>query len=195
MIDWLHARSSAGAISAASVFGLVLDALSGIWPSRLSLHGAPLGDVWEHAAVGGEGETRGLVPLHKLSQWLCYSLLYPLSAAGLQVRDLGALTGLAEYRNGGLFVDMGVLVPKHAAVLTEAHPVGSELVVEWRGLTVALLDVLAPLVRAELGLSETRLPLASVLEGGTWAAGRALAQERRDDGSPPIRVVSDGTVF
>lgn len=195
MIDWLHARSAAGGIPAATVLGLVLDALGEIWPGRSSLHGVSLGDVWQHAAVGGEGETRGLIPFHKLSQWLCYSLLYPLSQSGLRVSELDALTGLAEYRNGGLLIDLGVLVPKHDAVLGEAHAVGSELVVEWRGLTVALLDRVAPLVRQELALNETQLPFASVLEGGTWAAGRAVASDRRPDGSPPIRVLSDGTVF
>jgi hypothetical protein len=39
------------------------------------------------------------------------------------------------------------------------------------------------------------MPLASVLEGGSWAAGRAIAFSRRADGSSPIKVVSDGTVF
>jgi Protein of unknown function (DUF1688) len=39
------------------------------------------------------------------------------------------------------------------------------------------------------------LPLAKILEGGTWAAGRAVAFERRPDGSPPLKVISDGTVF
>jgi hypothetical protein len=34
-----------------------------------------------------------------------------------------------------------------------------------------------------------------VLEGGTWAAGRKLAREKRPDASPPIAVASDGTVF
>jgi hypothetical protein len=34
-----------------------------------------------------------------------------------------------------------------------------------------------------------------VLEGGTWAAGRRIARERRVDGGPPLTVVSDGTVF
>ena len=70
---------------------------------------------------------------------------------------------------------------------------GDELVVEWRALTVALLDELAPLVRAQLGAAPD-LPLACVLEGGTWAAGRALAQRLRG-GLPPLTVVSDGTVF
>ncbi|MDP3376399.1 MAG: DUF1688 family protein, partial [Hydrogenophaga sp.] len=67
-------------------------------------------------------------------------------------------------------------------------------IVEWRALTVALLDELAPLVRAELGLSAEQMPLACVLEGGTWAAGRLLAQRLRD-GLPPLNIVSDGTVF
>jgi hypothetical protein len=132
------------------------------------------------------------LPLHKLSQWLSYSLLYPLEAAGLTVVELDALTGLAEYRNGGLFVDGKALLPKHDVVLQQVHEVGSELIVEWRALTVALLDELLPLVRREL---QVEIGLPAMLEGGTWAAGRELAQTLRSDGGPPIRVQSDGTVF
>ncbi len=83
------------------------------------------------------------MPFHKLSQWLAYSLIEPLEDAGIEVLDLDALTALAEYRNGGLLIDSGVLVPKHAAVLDEAHRADSELIVEWRALTVALIDRLA----------------------------------------------------
>jgi len=111
------------------------------------------------------------------------------------VTGLEDLTGLPEYRNGGLLVDLGVLRPKHDRVLGGRHEVSSELVVEWRALTVALLDRLARRVRERLGLDETALPLAKVLEGGTWSAGRRIARERRPDGGPPIHVVSDGTVF
>ncbi len=60
---------------------------------------------------------------------------------------------------------------------------------------MALLDRVAALVRAQLGLDACALPLARVLEGGTWSAGRRIARERRADGGPPIRVVSEGTVF
>ena len=67
--------------------------------------------------------------------------------------------------------------------------------VEWRALTVALLDRLADGVRQRLELDATSLPLAKILEGGTWAAGRLLARERRADASPPVKVISDGTVF
>jgi hypothetical protein len=195
LVDRLYERSERGAIAASEVLALILDALGGIWPGRLTLEGVPLGDVWPHAAISGEGATQQLLPLHKLSQWLCYSLLHPLAVAGLSVIELDALTGLAEYRNGGLFLDAGVLVPKRPAALAETHAVGAELVVEWRGLTVALLDRIAPLVRQELAVAEAQLPLAAVLEGGTWAAGRALAQRLRADGGSPLHIVSDGTVF
>ena len=76
-----------------------------------------------------------------------------------------------------------------------SHDVGSPLIVEWRALTVALLDLLAERIRARLGCTADSLPLASLLQGGTWAAGRAAAFERRANGAPPIEVLSDGTVF
>ncbi|MGH6950890.1 MAG: DUF1688 family protein, partial [Vitreimonas sp.] len=67
--------------------------------------------------------------------------------------------------------------------------------VSWRSLTVALLDRIAPLVRERLGATAEQFPLARVLEGGTWAAGRAIAREQRTDGGPPLLIHSDGTVF
>jgi hypothetical protein len=145
--------------------------------------------------LGREADGGDLVPLHKLSQWLTYSLIEPLMCAGIAVRDIDGLTGLAEYRNGGLFVDTGVLVLRDPADAGRVHDVGSPLVVEWRSLAVALLDRLAESLRGRLGLDAVSLPLAKVLEGGTWAAGRAIAQARRADGAPPIAVRSDGTVF
>jgi hypothetical protein len=69
------------------------------------------------------------------------------------------------------------------------------LVIEWRAMTVALLDRLRPLVAKELDLALNDFPLARLLEGGTWAAGRRLAKQIRADGRPPISIVSDGTVF
>ena len=97
------------------------------------------------------------------------------------VTDIDGLTGLAEYRNGGLFVDTGVLAFRDADAAQHEHEVSSPLVVEWRALTVALLDRVADGLRQRLGRDATSLPLAKVLEGGTWAAGRRLARERRAD--------------
>jgi hypothetical protein len=184
----LLARTDHGALDASHILSAVLLGLGEIWPGRESLLGQNLGDVFTHPAVGR-------VPFHKLSQWLTYSLCEPLEGAGVALRGLSELTGLAEYRNGGLFLDGGVLMPKHARVLSEAHAVSSEIVVEWRALTVALLDRTAQRLRDRVGLSAEEMPLARVLEGGTWRAGRALANERRPGAPPPLRVISDGTVF
>jgi hypothetical protein len=173
----------------------LLEQLGPIWPSRLTLGGIALGDCWRHPAMTTADATSGLVPLHKLSQWLAYSLIEPLQTSGIIVTDIDGLTGLAEYRNGGLFVDTGVLTFRDAEAAQQDHEVASPLVVEWRALTVALLDRVADGVRQRLGHDATSMPLAKILEGGTWAAGRRLARERRADASPPVKVISDGTVF
>jgi hypothetical protein len=195
LFDRLAAQAQNGVIAAPVILSEVLQQLGPIWPSRLELAGVPLGDCWRHPAIKTDGATDGLVPLHKLSQWLSYSLIEPLQRAGVAVTDIDGLTGLAEYRNGGLFVDLGVLRLRDAADAERSHQVDALLVVEWRALTVALLDLLATRVRARLGRNADELPLASILEGGSWAAGRAAAFERRADGAPPLKVVSDGTVF
>ncbi|CAK0875326.1 unnamed protein product, partial [Prorocentrum cordatum] len=43
-------------------------------------------------------------------------------------------------------------------------------------------------LRRKMGVSAEQLPLASVLEGGTWQAGRELAKAKRADGSPPVSI-------
>ena len=195
LFDHLAACAEDGTIAAATVLSELLRQFGPIWPSRITLDGVPLGDCWRHPALKTDDATSELVPLHKLSQWMTYSLIEPLQRAGLNVADIDGLTGLAEYRNGGLLVDCGVLLLRDAADETRSHPVDSPLVVEWRALTVALLDRLAALLRQRLNKDAVSLPLAKILEGGTWAAGRKIAFERRPDGSPPLKVISDGTVF
>jgi hypothetical protein len=170
-----------GTVKAASILAGVLDRLSPIWPS-------PMGDMWQHPVIGW-------VPFHKLSQWLSYSLAEPIESADLKVVELDALTGLPEYRNGGLLVDAGAIRPKQSRLLSDTFQAGDEGIVEWRALTVSLLDQVAEHVRLHLGLDAQRLPLVKVLEAGTWFAGRVLAAERRPGGGPPIAVASDGTVF
>ena len=189
-------------LTAHDILSQVLMTLSGIWPSGNSIGGIPLGDCWRHSAVREDpqaaascgGASDGWMPFHKLSQWLTYSLLEPFAWAGVHVRGLDGLTALPEYRNGGLLVDTGVLGLKDPALAGAVWQPGDELIVEWRALTVALLDELAIHVRKDLHLDAQRLPLACVLEGGTWAAGRALSQQLRG-GLPPLNVSSDGTVF
>jgi Protein of unknown function (DUF1688) len=193
--DHLASLAQGNSIAAPTILSELLTHFGAIWPSRLTLDGIALGDCWRHPALIVGDETDGLVPFHKLSQWLAYSLIEPLQQAGIEVTDVDGLTGLAEYRNGGLFIDTGVLTPRDADAADRQHTVDSELVVEWRALTVALLDRLADVVRAGLGKDRQSLPLAKVLQGGTWTAGRIAAARLRADGSPPLKIVSDGTVF
>jgi hypothetical protein len=195
LFDRLANKADDQKLPAPAILSELLRELGPIWPSRLTLGGIALGDCWKHPALTTMDATSGLMPLHKLSQWLAYSLIEPLQTAGIRITDIDGLTGLAEYRNGGLFVDIGVLGFRDAADAQRDHEVASSLVVEWRALTVALLDRVADGLRQRLGLDATSMPLAKILEGGTWAAGRLLARERRADASPPIKVISDGTVF
>jgi len=190
-----------GTIGAGALLGELLRAFAPIWTSGSVVKGVPAGDVWPHrfagadTAAGRDVTSAGWVPFHKLSQWLAYSLLEPLQWSGLAVGGLDALTGLPEYRNGGLFVDCGVIVPRDARAFARRWKPGDEFVVEWRALTVTLLDELATLVRQRLGRSADELPLACVLEGGSWAAGRQIAAEKREGGAPPFTIDSDGTIF
>jgi len=195
LADALVAEAQDGTLPAAAVLARVLDGFGPVWPDRIMLNGVSLGDVWRHSAIVTGDATSGLIPFHKLSQWLSYSLVEVLEDAGLRITGLDALTGLPEYRNGGLFLDLGVIALRDPAQAGQAHQVWDELVVEWRALTVALLDSLAHPVRALLGRTAEDLPLACILEGGSWAAGRKIAAVRRPGGPPPLTVVSDGTVF
>lgn len=182
-------------LEATQIFQAVLSAFNTIWPARLMLHDTPLGDVWQHQALKTEVPGSEYVPFHKLSQWLTYSLIEPLEQAGITVTHLETLTGLPEYRNGGLLIDTGLIYLKNKDMLLQSHDPSSELVVEWRALTVALLDELADVIRKNLHKSAKELPLAKVLQGGTWEAGRRIARQKRSQGTPPIQIISDGTVF
>ena len=193
LVDWLLPRPGAR-IEAAELLATLLGALAPIWPSGLVHDCTPLGDAAHHPAVQPV-HADGIVPFHKLSQWLTYSLIEPLEWAGIAVERLDGLTALAEYRNGGLLVDLGVIRSRKPLDLSEKHAVTSELIVEWRALTIVLMDRLLDPVRQRLGL-DASFALPHMLQGGTWAAGRQAAMQMRPpNGPPPIAVAADGTVF
>ncbi len=181
-------------VAAHDLLALLLKTLSRIWPSGSVFDGQAVGDCWPHKALGKSDSPDGWIPFHKLSQWLTYSLLEPFEWSGVRVRGLDRLTGLPEYRNGGLLLDGGALQLKNPEAATYAHHPHEEFIIEWRALTVALLDELAPRVRTALGKTTQDMPLACILEGGTWAAGRVLAAQLRA-GAPPLQIESDGTIF
>lgn len=194
IVDYILPYVKDGHVSIKVLWRAVIEGFESIWPASLS--GAKRGDVWVYSRlkkIGTPGSD--FVPFHKLSQWLTYSLLEPLESLGITFDDMHLMTGLAEYRNGGLLVDFGVLTLRDQNNHRSGHAPGSELIVEWRALTVCLLDIIAEKMRKKLGMSEAELGLAKVLQGGTWAAGRAIAAKKREKKGSPITVRSDGTVF
>lgn len=194
---WLAAAQSAQTLSAETILETILTRFSDVWPSRETFGGVNLGDVWMHPQLSPllDNAPSTYIPFHKLSQWLTYSLLEPIQALGITVINIDRLTGLAEYRNGGLFLDLGVLQLRDPTLAQRPHPPDATVIVEWRGLTIHLLQLLADRLRQCWQMDATQLPLAQVLQGGTWQAGRTIAAQRRRTGEPPLRLFSDGTVF
>lgn len=189
IVDYLNTRYGK-TFTGAQLLRAVLDGLGEIWPGRVKIAGVNLGDIWAYENIPG-----GLAAFHKLSQWMTYSLCEPLAEAGFVVTGVENLTGLAEYRNGGLLIDRGLISLTDKKLMDESHRPDSELIIEWRGLTIALLDRIGEAVQKRLNKSPADFPLAKVLEGGTWWAGRKAAKALRDDSSPPLKIESDGTVF
>jgi hypothetical protein len=191
-----------------------------IWPSdRTRVAGKPVGDAWplsllakhKHGTASAsnepaETETATVQPFHKLTQWLAYSLKVPferLLSTTWANAELG--TGLPEYRNGGLFVDLGVLTLKPSALEKGLQTSGGELpcfgagddeIVEWRAMTVALLDELHQRILASGKFGDVKLTLPQVLEAGSWKAGREIAAQKRPETKcSPILNSGDGTLF
>ncbi|KAI9469624.1 hypothetical protein BDB00DRAFT_985386 [Zychaea mexicana] len=176
--------------------------LGGIWPARIEVEGVQLGDVWPCTCLA-DASPANLVPFHKLSQWLTYSLIEVIeSCLGITVEGVEQMTGLPEYRNGGLLVDYGLLTLKPEVAKRGGGADDGSLptfegsdpaIVEWRALTVVYLDKIHKAMETRLG---QKLKLAQVLESGTWTAGREIAAKLRPDtAGPPIVIKSDGTIF
>jgi len=194
MVDYLLSHAEGNKVGLEHLWRVCSDGLNSIWP--LQPNGVMRGDVWSHSKLRTDTPGSDLVPFHKLTQWLVYSIIDACNhVLGLEVTGTSAMTGLPEYRNGGLLVDSGVICLKDPSWLSQEVNVGTELIVEWRALTVILIDRVAEEVRKKLGKSDAELPLIAVLEGGTWHAGRTMAKKMRPDGSAPIRIRLDGTVF
>lgn len=191
LFDVCARRAARATLAARDVFGALAEGLGPALDGPVALGGVHLGDVWPHVSGGGDGPGVGLVPIHRTLQLATYSLIEPLEEAGHTVADVHELTGLPEAWTGGLFVDTEVVVPKLEGTAAVVHAASAPLVIEWRALTVSLIDRLAEALRAELGVTETALPVGRLLPA-IRAAGQAAAQERRGSDVPPIRVDGDG---
>ncbi|KAI2785916.1 Protein urg3 [Penicillium oxalicum] len=187
------------------------------WPSnRTRIADIPIGDAWPLQVLSNlngskdtsthNNQTHHIAPFHKLTQWLAYSLTVPfMRVLDMQWKNLEKGTGLPEYRNGGLFVDLGVLKLKPQALDTglassrgnlPSFEATSDVIVEWRAMTVALLDKLHELISARFADQGVTLSMPQMLEAGSWKSGRELAaQYRPESKSSPILIDGDGTLF
>lgn len=194
IVDYIEKHVKNGKVSLEIIWRAIMVGLEQIWPNHIS--GIQRGDVWTYAPLKIDGEAGSdLVPFHKLSQWLLLSLLEPLQQLDFEIEDLDLITPLAEYRNGGLLIDMGVIEFKNEDDRERCFNLGSEITVEWRALTICLIDQIAQKVREHYGKTSDEMSLASILEGGTWLCGRLIAMEKRSSGQSPLQLRSDGTVF
>jgi len=92
-------------------------------------------------------------------------------------------------------LDSGLISLRNPANADTLWAPGSEIIIEWRALTICLLDKIAEKIVQSLDTTAAQFPLAKVLEGGTWAAGRKLALQKRNNLTPPLNIQSDATVF
>lgn len=187
--------SSVPIVPLTTLWTVLMDGFSPIWPpSRTQVDGISIGDAWECSDMPESPPAQpweSIVPFHKLTQWLCYSIMVPMSRL-MHIHFAGSdlLTGLPEYRNGGLLIDMGLLTlkPEDAERGIDAYKENAQIkgqpsvevvplfstdddvIVEWRAVTVGFLDELLEEVNLQLGLKhpDELLTLAQMLEAGTW---------------------------
>ena len=190
LIDTLYQNAH---IDVSHVFRILLHAFATIWPERISSY--QLGDVWHYEGISGEPGSENLLPFHKLTQWMAYSLIDAWRMCGIEVIGDDVLTALPEYRNGGLLLDFGVIAPRGPGFEDTEFSPDHAAVIEMRAMTIAVLDIAAEKIRTKLNKDKSQLSLAQILEGGTWSAGRAIAKQRRPNAVPPIKYTADGTLF
>ncbi len=193
ILDYIHNNIKDNHISINTIWKCLIIGFENIWTNTQS-NLCATGDMWIYTPLKVKGMPGSdIVPFHKLTQWLLLSILEPLKLLGIHFDDSDDITPLPEYRNGGLLIDMNVLELKNQDYARKRHHnVGSELIVEWRALTVILIDKIADQVKKRF--SNHKLSLSQILQC-TWTLGREIAKEKRIDGSPPIQILSDGTVF
>lgn len=186
--------SSVPVVSLTTLWHVLMDGLAPIWPpSRTQVDSVSLGDSWPLSSMPQSPPAKPwetIVPFHKLTQWLCYSLMQPMSAVmKIHFAHAELMTGLPEYRNGGLFVDMDVLTLKteeydegiarfkveagenriSGVEVVPTFEASDDVIVEWRAVTVGLLDLLLLEVNKKLGLKgSSGLTLPQLLEAGSW---------------------------
>ncbi|KAI8988195.1 hypothetical protein BDF20DRAFT_310633 [Mycotypha africana] len=173
-----------------------------------------LGDVWSCPIISCADQ---MVPFHKFSQWMLYSLIEPMEKMlGAMIEGTEQLTPLPDYANGGLLIDTGFITLKASDFdrgiknhkensllqgqpkmeITPMFDISDPVITEWRALTIAYLDLVAERVRSVMNLNRRSLTLSQLMEGGTTSAGKELAEiSRPNTQEPPIIIKCDGVLI
>jgi len=189
----VNAFHPAGVQPIEPLFSFLAQSLTHIWPGNTH-EGRTIGDAWHHPALDSDENLKGIVPIHRITQWLHYAIEPVLREFCQGTLRTEALTGLPGYRNSGLLIDRGVLVPRDPELTKRTLHLGDEPIVELRALTIGVMDNVLQRVREEALMDGTSFPMAK-LNGIFWRAGREIAAIVRPDGSPPFKVVDQGVPF
>jgi len=197
LIDYALQLGGGDSISLKSLWGPLIKLLEHLFSDRVVSLATIAGDVWAYAPLKTPGFLGSdMVPFHQLAQWLVLSLHGILSEAGVSLRDMHELTALPEHRSGSFMLDMGLISVSDEDFTSASHNTGSEFVVEWRALTVCILDEIATQLQQKLGMTAADLPLYEILQGAIWPLARRLSIAKRGaDGKPVIPVRPDLLCF
>lgn len=118
------------------------------------------GDVWRALdLVGQDAFVSFQVPTARLVE----GMAEPLEEVGLALGGLESQTVPATQRLLAALMTLGIIKPKHSAVLRIEHPANSDIVVELRCLGTSLAERIADHVRRTFGASSTQLPAQRTL--------------------------------
>lgn len=198
LFDLLFEEGLAGPLTAGRILEVLADGLAPVFAGGLDLGAIPLGDTYRHGALSGEGidpQTAGLLPLHGRLQRLVVDLAEPLVWAGIEISGLEELTAQSDPVAVSLLLDTGVMRPRVGEGDLSEPDISAPVVVEMRGLSVALFDRLASRLRVRFEAEPAEMPLAGLLEGGIRHAAGKIALEKRATAAPALLFAGADTLL
>jgi hypothetical protein len=175
------------------LFSFLAESLTHIWPGNIH-EGTAIGDAWRHSALADDPSLRGIVPIHRITQWLHYAIEPVIRDFCQGTLRTESLTGLPGYRNSGLLIDRGILLPRDPDLARRTHQLGDEPIVELRALTIGAMDYTLKRIHDSTSMDGSNFPMAK-LNGIFWRQGREIAARIRPDGAPPFKVIDRGVPF
>ena len=182
-------------ISVKELWNFIVNDFKDIWNIYNKDDKETIGDIWTHPYLKIPCiEKSELMPFHKISQWIIYSLIDVIKNYGnYKITDTMILSALPEYRNAGLLLEYQVITPKNRLAFSKIYTIKDTFVVELRGLTIAILEYLLNDINSERSIEE-KYSMSEFLENGSWSLGREIAY-KKNNGDLPINLILEGNYF